>query len=287
MIGSKVTQSVTVQLFDSNCINVRDNVNSTNAVSISQINPSPGSFGYSVNISQSNIGDDTGGFVHSTGPSLGDLKFCTRVSTWENSIEVAFRETNFVLSYDLTNNTFALENIQIQSNDPDSFITDVDTDFSVAVYQCNNYMQTTAHSLEQDENLVICLQPQHPGNLAHVVHISNFNIKISAGSTTARDYVEYNPVWFSTGGWQSDSLTSVSKQADPSDIIMISTPVIAQFFIQSHTQINVSGNCFLEFDSTKEAKAPVFVGYDMQFGIVSDIEEGCFVGLMRRIRGLF
>jgi hypothetical protein len=262
-------------------------MNSTNAVTIFQVNPTPASFGYSVNISQSNIGDDTGGFVFPTGPSTGDVKFCTRVSTWEGSIEVAFRETNFILSYDLTNNNFALNNIQIEENDPDSFITDVDTDFSVIAYQCSNYLQTTSHTLQQDENLVICLEPSHPGGMAHVVHISNFNIKMYAGSAATGDYVEYNPVWFSTGGWTSDSLTAVSEQPDPADIIMISTPVIAQFFIQSHIQINVSGNCFLEFDSAKEARAPVFVGYDMQFAVVDGREEGCLVGLIRRIRGLF
>jgi len=262
-------------------------MNSTNAVTIFQVNPTPASFGYSVNISQSNIGDDTGGFVFPTGPSIGDVKFCTRVSTWEGSIEVAFRETNFILSYDLTNNNFALNNIQIEENDPDSFITDVDTDFSVIAYQCSNYLQTTSHTLQQDENLVICLEPSHPGGMAHVVHISNFNIKMYAGSAATGDYVEYNPVWFSTGGWTSDSLTAVSEQPDPADIIMISTPVIAQFFIQSHIQINVSGNCFLEFDSAKEARAPVFVGYDMQFAVVDGREEGCLVGLIRRIRGLF
>ena len=187
----------------------------------------------------------------------------------------------------MTDNTFSLSNIQIQENDPDSFITDVDTDFSVLAYQCNNYVQTTTHTLEQDENLVMCLKPFHPGGMAHVVHISNFNIKIFAGTSGTANYVEYNPVWFSTGGWNHDSLTSVSEQPDPADIIMISTPVIAQFFIQSHTSISVSGNCFLEFDSNKEAKAPVFVGYGMQFGVVETAQEGCLVGLMRRIRGLF
>ena len=215
------------------------------------------------------------------------MKFCTRVSVWEGSIQVSFRETNFVLSYDLTINTFTLGNIQIQENDPDSFITDVDTDFSVAVYQCNNYVQTTAYTLQQDENLVICLEPQHPDGMAHVVHISNFNIKIFAGSTATNDFVEYNPVWFSTGGWEHDALTSVSEQPDPADIIMISTPVIAQFFIQGHTTINVSGNCFLEFDSMKEIQAPVFVGYDMQFGVIGVVKEGCLGALMRRIRSSF
>jgi len=281
--------NVAVQLFDFNCQNKKDNTNSTNAVTISSIDTSQvQSFGYSVNIDQSNIGDDTGEFVVSTGPSTGDVKFCTRVSTWEGSIEVAFRETVFALSYDLTNNTFALTNTQIQENDPDSFITDVDTDFSVLVYQCINYVKVTnPPALQQDENIVICLEPTHVGSMAHVVHISNFNVKVYAGSDTTNDYVEYNPVWFGTNGWNSNSLTDVKEKPDPEDVIMISTPVIAQFFIQGHTTIKLSGNCFLEFDSVKEARASVITAYDMEFGVEMNAEVGCFVGLMRKIRSFF
>jgi len=288
-VGSKVDlNNVVVQLFDFNCVNEKETMNSTNAVTIFATDISQAqTFGYSVNISQANIGDDTGGFVFPTGPSTGDVKFCTRVSAWEGSIQVSFRETNFVLSYDLTSNIFILGNIQIQENDPDSFITDVDTDFSVAVYQCNNYVQTTAYTLQQDENLVICLEPQHPNGMAHVVHISNFNIKIFAGSTATNDYVEYNPVWFSTGGWNHDALTDVSEQPDPSDIIMISTPVIAQFFINGHTTINLSGNCYLEFDASKENQPPSFVSFDAQVGLVAVTEEGCFQKLVKRVRDFF
>lgn len=289
-IGSRANlNNVAVQLFDFSCQNTKDNSNSTNAVTISSTDTSQvQSFGYSVNIDQSNIGDDTGGFVVSTGPSTGDVKFCTRVSTWEGSIEVAFRETNFILSYNLTENNFTLTNTQIQENDSDSFITDVDTDFSVLAYQCNNYVEvTTPPALEQDENLVLCLEPTHGGSMAHVVHISNFNLKIYAGSATTNDYVEYNPVWFSTNGWASNSITDVKEKPDPEDVIMISTPVIAQFFIQGHTTIKLSGNCFLEFDSTKEAQAPVIAAYDMEFGVEMGAGEGCFVALMRKMRSFF
>jgi len=267
----------------------KDNTNSTNAVNISSIDTSQvQSFGYSVGIDQSNIADDTGGFIVSTGPSTGDVKFCTRVSTYEGSIEVAFRETIFILSYNLTDNAFDLTNTQIQENNPDSFITDVDTDFSVLVYQCNNYVEiTTPTALQQDENLVICLEPTHGGSMAHVVHISNFNVKIYAGSAATNDYVEYNPVWFSTNGWESNSITDVKEEPDPDDVIMISTPVIAQFFIQGHTTIKLSGNCFLEFDSAKEARAPVVAAYNMEFGVIDIVEEGCMTALIRRIRSMF
>jgi len=198
-IGFKANlNNVVVQLFDFNCQNKKEHMNSTNSATIFAIDPSQvQSFEYSVNVSQSNIGDDTGGFVVSTGPSTGYIKFCTHVSTWEGSIEVVFRETNFILRYNLTNNTFAFNNIQIQKNDPDSFITEVDTDFSVNGYKCNNYMRvTTPNPLKQDESLVVCLEPTHAGSMAHVVHISNLNLKMFAGSPGNGNYIQYDPVWF-------------------------------------------------------------------------------------------
>jgi len=290
-IGSSVNlKNVTVQLFDFNCQNEKDTTNSSYAVTISSIDTTSQNqtLRYYVNIDQSNFGDDNGEFVVSTGTSKYDVKFCTRVSTWEGSIQVAFRETIFALSYDLSNNNFALTNTQIQENDPDSFITDADSDFSVLVYQCKNYLETTSPPvLQQGEKLVICLEPTHVGSMTHVVHISNFNIKVYAGSDVTNNYVEYNPVWFGTGGWNSNSLTDVREKSESDNVIMISTPVIAQFFIQGHTTIKLSGNCFLEFNSGKEVRAPVITAYDMEFGVAMNAEVGCFEGLMRKIKTFF
>jgi len=93
----------------------------------------------------------------------------------------------------------------MQEHDPDSFINDGDTDFSV--YQCNKYVQTSTRILlEKDENLVICLEPFHPVGMAHVVHISNFNTKMFAGTSCTPNHVEHNPIWFGTGGWNLDPL---------------------------------------------------------------------------------
>jgi len=287
-IGSSVTKDVTVQLFDYNCINGKDNKNSTNAVTIFHVDPSPSTFDYSLNISQANIGDDTGGFVFSTGPSTGDLKFCTRVSTWEGSVQVAFRETNFILRFNLALNMFSLYNIQIEENDSDSFVTEVNTTFSIDVYQCDNFVETTSHAIEQNENLVICLEPTHPDGKANVVHISNFNIKIFAGSSTSSNYVEYNPVWFSTSGWVNNAITTVSERPNVDNIIMISTPVIAQFFVQDHTLIRVAGNCFLEFNSAKEHVAPQFVQYGIEVGLEGAMAgKGCLKSLISKAVKMF
>ena len=49
----------------------------------------------------------------------------------------------------------------------------------------------------------------------------------------------------------------------------------------------MSHNCFLEFDSAKEARAPVVAAYNMEFGVIDIVEEGCMTALIRRIRSMF
>jgi len=286
-IGDKVTQNVSISLYDYGCENKKDTINNTNAVIIESTNFSPSSFGYVISISHPNLGTDTGGFVFmNANPSLGKIKFCTRVSTWEGSTQVFFRETNFVLSYDLTENNFNLTSVEIDENDPGSFIADVDTEFFIKACQCSEYACiSTPHNLKQDENLVMCLEAQHPDEMEDTVNISNFNIKLSAG--VGQSYVEYNPVQFGTGSWVHDSLTLV-QGPNADGVIMISTPIIAKFFIQTHKSINVTGNCFLEFDTAKSVtNDSLFMEFNLKFGIEEILNEGCLIKLIRKFRELF
>jgi len=288
-IGSKVTSSVTVELFDYKCINLKNSSNQSSAVAIVNTNPQPSSFFYDVKIIQSNIGDDSGEFVVSTGLSAGAIKFCTRVVTWEGSMQITMRETSFVLSYNLTQNTFNMNNLVIEENNPDSFITEVDSHFSVKACQCSNFACIeNPPNIKQNDNLVVCLQPQHFNGLETAVKISNFNSYIVAGSVENGDYVEYNPVWFGSEGWQHDSLTIISEDLNIPGIVMMTTPVIAQFFIQTHTSISVTGNCFLEFDAAKtDDKLSQFTNFRMWFVLKATRQEGCIANLLRRVRNFF
>ena len=126
----------------------------------------------------------------------------------------------------------------------------------------------------------MCLTPVHTGGMANVVAITNFDIVMAAGSVT------YSPVWFSTGHWESDSLTEIHGP-NPDGVVMISAPVIAQFFIQGHTTIDVSGNVFLEFVSGK-GRPNEFAGYNMVFGIISDEPAlECFNRLTKTMQKFF
>jgi len=68
-IGSRVTKDVKVQLFDFNGVNKKGDLITSKLVTIFATNPNPKNSEYSLNISQSNIGEDTDEFVFSTGPS--------------------------------------------------------------------------------------------------------------------------------------------------------------------------------------------------------------------------
>lgn len=288
-IGVKVTDPVTVQLFDKNCVNKESNTSAV--VSIQNLVSTPASFGYEVKIDQSLIGADTviGTYVtcspqSGSSCSVGTIEFCTRVSTFIGSIEVAFRETNFNLGFNLTDNAFSLPSIGISENDPDSFITDVDTDFDVDACQCENFVCATPSIIAQDENLVMCIYPVHgtDPSQASNVKITNFNIDIDAGDGSG---FSYRPVVFGTNAWNNDALTDVAE--DGNDFtIMISTPIIAQFFIQNVNTIDVNGNAFLEFKSGKDA-ATQFGKYAMEVALRVDPELGCLSILIKQVRALF
>jgi len=287
-IGSSVTEDIEVQLYDYDCLNEKENFNSTFAVSIFDVDPDPSSFDFSVNISQSNIGNDPGGFVYSTGLGTGDIKFCTRVSTYEGSIEVAVRTTNFILSYNLTDNMFILNDIAIEEEESSSFADAVETDFSTYVYQCENYVETTPPPLDQDERLTVCLEPQQGGVSTDLVYIANFNLRLHAGSALDGNDVEYDPVWFGTDGYEYNQLTDVTSEPS-GNIIMIKTPVVAGFYIKKHTTIDLDGNCFFEFESpSKEGMASIFGVFDMQVELLGTNQEGgCLTKLMSMIRNFF
>jgi len=288
-IGAKGINNVQVELYDFNCEEVQEKNNSTNAVRIVQEAKDSSLFNYSADFFQNNAPGFTGGFDHPNNDGTGAVKFCTRVSTWTGSILVAFYETNFVLNYDMSDNGFSILNIEIAENDPNSFVTDLLDDYSVEICQCNNFLCLNSDDpkslIQQDDNLVVCLEPKHPGGQESLVQISNFNLNLVAGEGIT--YVEYIPVWFNTTGWAHDVLTSVEEQPNGGNIIMVTTPVVAQFFIQGHNRLNVSGNCFLQLVGSKIEKEPVFSAYNMLIDIKVEDQGGCLQKLMKNVQKIF
>lgn len=290
VLGASVTDPVVVKLFDTGCIN--EESDPTAVVSTLATSQSGISYSYQVSIDQSKIGDDaTGSATYvkcapgaNSACSVGNIQFCTRVSTYHGSIEVAFVETNFDLAFNLTDNDFNLGSIGITENQPDSFITDVDTDFTVDACQCADHACVAPETIEQDTSLVMCLYAEHPTpGMASNVRISNFNIDVQ-DAAGASNFV-YQPVTFGTNQWVTDGLTVVDVGTN--DYVMITTPIVAQFFIQNVASIDVTGNAFLEFKSQKEGRQ-VFAEYGMVIGLGAGVgvDLGCFANLVAQIRAL-
>lgn len=277
--------NVQVQLFDYECLTTKNMKGSV--VSIETSAYATNNYTYNISVNQALIGQNVGGFVSfiddgsNSGSSKGEIRFCTRVSTHEGSIHVAYLDLNVKLSFDLTQNSFSMSDLNIDENDPNSFVTDVNSSFDIVACQCNNDYQcydsisAPNPTIQQNENIVICLYPISSENDANFVRISNFNILFSAPGVT------YNPVSFGQSTWISDAVSNVSEQ-DGTNRIKITAPVVAAFFIQDHQSIDVSGNAFLEFFSGKSEQSN-FADFGITVSLEDgNIERGCFSKLMTR-----
>lgn len=290
-IGVRVKpNSVKVQLFDENCENEK-NKTGLSIVVVETDGPNLGfgdDFSYQLGVDPTNIGGNPGGLVTFTGVgnegnSKGRIKFCTRVSSFESSIAVSFRETNFDIGFDLTQNTFSLGDILMQETGPDFISTDVATSFQVAACQCKNdfscYAPNPDPIISQNQNLVICIRPTGPN--ASAVHVSNFNLIMSAGSIT------YSPVGFGPITWNPNAMTDVTVSGD-GDIVKISTSVVADFYINDHTSLQVAGNAFLNFDAGKDTdRNPIYSEFSMSVDVENVDGSGCFQTIMKEIKRVF
>lgn len=286
-IGSKVTDPISVKLFNKNCD--IEETNSPAVVSLLGVDNTPATFEYQVNINQSMIGDVNGTYMtcittDNSACGVGKIEFCTRVSTYHESLEIAFRETNFEFTFNLTDNDFSLENISIEENQPNSFVSNVVDDYGVEACQCDfDFNCISAVTITQNENLVMCLKPTHPTN-PNAVEISNFYIDIDPSDSTI-SVATYSPVIFSATTWDANSLTDVAVD-DTGFVVKISTPIVAQFFINNVNQVDVTGNAFLVFKTAKDVTA-LFADYGIQVGLAIAPQAGCFALLIKQVRDLF
>lgn len=289
-IGQNVgAGNVGVTLFDSGCKTAKPSTGLV--VSLTPVAFTTSPHIYYVEVEQSLIGNATD-FVVYTGNSnsTGTVEFCTRVSTYEGSIEVGYRETEMQLSFDMSMNSFSfsLLNVSIAENSPDVFSTTVDSAFTVGICQCDsNYIcLSSAQPINQNDDLVVCLEPEGGSN-SDVVEITNFNLLLEAGTVGTLQYYSYNPVQFGTASWSSDLITDVDVQPG-TNRIKISTPIVAQFFIQGFTSVDVSGSANLQFVSSKEGRVDHFKFFRMEVGLDMGVaERGCLSNMLKTLRQLF
>jgi len=280
-IGSSVSnQSVSVELLNFGC---DVELNRTGLeVELSNVTEyySGGVFVWKIQVRPERLDESPGNMVNITHEfgqvSEGYIQFCTRVSTWLGAIQVGFFEGSYKLKFDFSNNTFSLAGVSVDDNVVDTFVTDVDNPFTLDACQCADFVCITTPvnpiPIPQDSSLVICLTPSSAAGDSSVVEITNFNLRIVDSINGA---VTYDPIEFGASSWSSNSVSLVEEDPN-SNSIMITAPVVAEFFIEGVTQIDALGNALLEFVSGKQ-RVSTFNSYGLSFKLALREEEepGC------------
>lgn len=267
---------VSFTLFDFTC----ETEVSDPAVSIDPSPFSPGAAMLDVIFDTGEFGDS--GLVMSDGSS-GEVKFCLRAASYEADIDfdVAFRDTQFTLGFDLSDIGYEVTSITITEESPDSFLEDdLGTDFTIGVCQCADYECATS-TVTQNDPLILCLFAESEESDASSVFISNFNVEITAGD------IEYEPVMLGSTTYVPNALTEVTVDSD--GVVMVSTVLIASFFTEGYTSVALGGLVFLEFVSPAPMAQRAFHDYALvlELAAVDMVGVGCFQGIVDAVKGYF
>lgn len=288
-IGWSVPPSnVFVELYDFDCKNKKDSLGLEVSLETYEYVSSPSI--YDVLIHTEKFEEAPGSFVTftgDTGASQGSVEFCTRVYTYSEDLDVAAfsRDTNFKFNFDLTVHEFVLSGLDNEAEDALEFESDLSSSFRVETCQCNSdfacYSTDEAPTINQNDSLQLCIKgatsdTNDDGNSSHI-DISNFSVQLSAGD------IVYDAVMVGTDTWEENILTKVTEQGD---IKRISTPVLAQFFTEGHSNINIGGQAFLNFVDSR-GKVETVASLSMVVNLSTNEGEGCFQRLISGARSFF
>jgi len=286
IIGPSAEQ-VSVTLYDWDCVNEKNSTGLEVWIQEDVYTSSP--FTYSVMVDESKIGSSPGGFIsyldEEDNLSEGTIALCTRVSTISGGHSIVSRRSNFHLHFDLTQNIFSLETINIEEESIDNMSTEVGLSFGVEICQCDDdytcYSPSTSPVVKNSERLVVCIYPTSDQD-ASIVHIGNFNLDI----VTSDGLYSSEAVALGAGSWEPSVLTDISLQ-DGGNTIKVSTVITAQFYTQGYSSVNVEGNAFLEFDSGKIKEHTIFERFGTMILLEQDAGGGCFRTLFRQLKSFF
>lgn len=212
--------------------------------------------------------------------SIGEFRFCTRVATLLDTVTVAFRETNFVIGFQITDSESTINGIEYQERNIDHIDTTIDAD-GVEACQCQDdyscFTPGTGPDVVPGATLNLCMFPAIESTF-----ISNFELDI----TSPDEEVQYRPVAFGASGWEPNFISRVDVQGDD---IKVSTVLIADFYTNGYEFIHITGNVMLEFVGRVDSR---FADFDMLINLdlgADNIEgdAGCLKAILNRISGLF
>jgi len=299
-IGAKInsTDDIQIKLMKKDCVSLSATSNevvsfssnvSTSFTAGDVTTQTPAILSYDISIDASMIGNSNSEYLtcapqsHSE-CSVGSIQFCTRVSTFSESIDIDAQDTNFILWFNMTDNNFSIEEINFDVSKPENFTTDLEPDFNVDICQCDaDFECISPGPLQKDMPLVTCIFPTHSTNgVERNVKIFNFNLDMipSDGS----DSFTFSPILMGPDSWDQ-SAVSIVKVDDDDYKIQILMPVPAQFYIQGKDSVDVTGNAALEFKSSK-VDSIFFKKYSLQVGLAGLVYQGCFQSLILKIQNL-
>mmetsp|Transcript_50861 Transcript_50861/g.99485 ORF Transcript_50861/g.99485 Transcript_50861/m.99485 type:complete len:819 (+) Transcript_50861:86-2542(+) len=180
----------------------------------------------------------------SQGESIGVLKFCVRAEGYDgdsegDNVSISFRHDEISVGYDLTSNTFKVEDNDILADDILLSENNITASYSVDAFRCNTSFEADDISavLKQDDIVYVCIKPANTS-----VYISDFNMAFWQDDTEKYTAVSIgvivNPLsQLSAGGFDGKTKRVASR-------------VISRFFDGVDTSFVIKGNAFLSFSST-------------------------------------
>jgi len=276
---------VEIHLYNKNCI---DAINQTDAITIMNASyiESNKIFSYAINLDTTLMKNSSMVMLEKAGNnSVGHIEFCTEIVTkLENqydrasSLEVSFKKTNYLLTFDLSNVSFivgettSLEVEEIQNNTEAVDIGVSACICSVTTFDC----VPSAPAIQQNEKIFICLTPSSG------VEISNFAITFQNGQYS------YVPIQYGTDQWEvvNEVLTDVEENESA---LRISAVLVKGLFDANSNTVDVSGNAFLRLSNGKKIqKRMTFSSFELEFEIVGEEEDsGGFWSILSNILAFF
>eukprot|EP00588_Corethron_pennatum_P018247 CAMPEP_0194305536 /NCGR_PEP_ID=MMETSP0171-20130528/2954_1 /TAXON_ID=218684 /ORGANISM="Corethron pennatum, Strain L29A3" /LENGTH=403 /DNA_ID=CAMNT_0039057097 /DNA_START=229 /DNA_END=1440 /DNA_ORIENTATION=- len=193
----------------------------------------------------------------SQGFSAGSINFCAKAETLAGSISVSFLKTDVSLQFDLTNNTFTVENNGIQADTIGNNTSTISTKYGVDAFRCetsDGKRIDEATELEQNALVGICLEPLL--NSTSSVKISNYDMNFTQGGKFVFAAAEFGAsapkkasALSQVTSFDAGTLAESEGTTAVSGVIRhkVVSRLITALFNGEDTQFNVVGNAFLVF----------------------------------------
>merc|ERR1711957_281498 len=175
----------------------------------------------------------------------GELKFCVKAEIIIGAKSVNFRESNIVLDYDLSSNSFSITENDIKKEDIISSEESVSNIYSIEACRCKASsheclsQSETSQTLNQDSFVTICLQPNSTD-----VKISELNMKFFHHDLSG---VFFETVTNSTG---IPGLSIISGSGSVSSPFKITSRLFSSLFDNGARTFDIKGTANLKFHSS-------------------------------------